>query len=77
MRKYGEVNFEVETIEAGIDCLETLKMREIYWVSKYNSKKCGYNMTDGGDTNWFVGKTYEELYGVDVAKLKKSIFERL
>lgn len=46
IRKYGEDNFQVEVIE---DCEnDILNDREIYYISKYNSYKNGYNATLGG-----------------------------
>ena len=39
-------NFSIEIIEE-IDN-DKLNEREIYWIEKYNSFKCGYNMTIGG-----------------------------
>ena len=49
IRKYGEENFYVETLE---ECLrEELNEREIYYISLYNSTnpKFGYNMSKGGN----------------------------
>lgn len=47
MRKYGIVNFKIETIE---ECnKETLSEREKYWIRYYNSFSKGYNATKGGD----------------------------
>ena len=49
IRKYGIKNFSFEVLE---ECEENqLNEREIYWISKFNSKIDGYNMTDGGDTS--------------------------
>lgn len=48
IRKYGIESFSFEVLE---ECDENqLNEREIYWIQKFNSKNCGYNMTDGGDT---------------------------
>lgn len=49
IRKYGEENFYVETLE---ECLrKELNEREIYYISLYNSTnpKFGYNMSKGGN----------------------------
>lgn len=44
--KYGENAFEFIIIE---ECgVEELDDREIYWISYYDSKNSGYNLTDGG-----------------------------
>lgn len=69
--KYGEANFTVEEIEK---CpLDELDQREIYWIKKYDSQNCGYNITAGGKgTNkeisqelleelWDKGLTTEEI----------------
>ena len=50
IRKYGEENFQIETIEI-VDDVEVLKKREIYWIKDLNSynRKKGYNLTLGGD----------------------------
>lgn len=49
IRKYGEENFYVETLE---ECLKSeLNEREIYYIKFYNSTnpKFGYNMSKGGN----------------------------
>lgn len=49
IRKYGEKNFYVETLE---ECLKSeLNEREIYYIKFYNSTnpKFGYNMSKGGN----------------------------
>lgn len=51
-QKYGIENFAFEIIE---ECEESVQNeRERYWIAYYNSKKNGYNETDGGDG----GETY-------------------
>lgn len=46
MRKYGEENFIVSTLE---ECKsEELNDREVFWIKKLNSYRSGYNMTPGG-----------------------------
>lgn len=45
-RKYGIDNFDFSILE---ECSEeTLNEREQYWIKYFNSKKNGYNQTDGG-----------------------------
>lgn len=45
--KYGEENFKLWIIE---ECKESeLIEKEIFYISLYNTKNTGYNMTDGGD----------------------------
>lgn len=52
-QKYGVENFKFEIIE---ECEESIQNdRERFWISYYNSKKNGYNETDGGDG----GETYD------------------
>lgn len=46
MLKYGIDKFKIELIEQCDDSI--LDEREIYWISKYNSYKNGYNENTGG-----------------------------
>ena len=50
IRKYGEHNFIFEEICKAND-KQTLNELEIYYINKYNSIECGYNMVDGGNNN--------------------------
>lgn len=46
IRKYGEDNFELILLER---CeVKELNEREIYWITKYDSYRNGYNQTAGG-----------------------------
>lgn len=47
IRKYGEDKFNIELIEETDDIL-----RENYWINEYNTRKTGYNLTDGGEGSW-------------------------
>jgi group I intron endonuclease len=49
IRKYGECNFKVETIDVG-DSIEELNKKEVFWIKHYNSrdKNIGYNIAIGG-----------------------------
>lgn len=59
IKEYGVANFEVTTLE---ECpVEELNSREIYWISKYNSFKNGYNMTKGG-TSYNPTRRYSNGY---------------
>jgi group I intron endonuclease len=51
--KYGIENFSKEILEDGIQDIETLNRREVYWISFFNSqdRTIGYNITTGGDGN--------------------------
>lgn len=48
MRKYGVENFSMELI-ASVDSAEEMFRMEREWISKEDSRRNGYNMTDGGD----------------------------
>lgn len=50
IRKYGEENFEIETI-ISIEGNEELKNLEKFYIQEYkaNNRQFGYNMTEGGD----------------------------
>lgn len=73
IKKYGIDNFFIEEIE---ECDgDILSDREKYWIEYYNSFKCGYNATIGGDGKPYVNRnlvlqTYQKV-GVmkQVAKL--------
>lgn len=49
--KYGKHNFKKEILEEGIDSLDLLNEREIFWIDKLDScnRSIGYNLTIGGD----------------------------
>lgn len=47
--KYKEFAFEFEIVEVVTD-RELLNDLEIYYIKLYNSLKCGYNQTSGGDS---------------------------
>jgi hypothetical protein len=83
IKKYGKENFKKEILE---ECLskKQLDEREKFWILKLNSTdpKIGYNISPGGtggklvNTEWKKGKTYEEAYGIEKAKLIKEIFSK-
>lgn len=61
IRKYGEDNFYVETLE---ECtIEELNEREKYWIAFYNStdNRFGYNMSIGGNVVRTTDNLDEEL----------------
>lgn len=68
IRKHGKSNFKVELIEH-CETLEALDLREVYWISHYQSskKKTGYNKTNGGQCG---GLTEEALASM---KIKVSL----
>ena len=60
--KHGLDNFSIEAIEEVP--IEKLDEREIYWISKYNSFKEGYNATIGGSGGriyYWTDNKYEEI----------------
>ena len=46
--KYGKENFTKEILERDIEDFNLLLERETYYISLYDTKRNGYNMTDGG-----------------------------
>jgi hypothetical protein len=93
IQRYGLENFVKEIIDETNDYNE-LSIREIYWISFYNStdRNIGYNISNGGDggdtltnhpdiknikykisnNNPKKGKTYEEAFGEEKAKIYKK-----
>lgn len=63
MRKYGIDKFKIEQIDTA-NTIQELLEKEKYYVNMYNSRMCGYNMTEGGDTN--------PMSDIEVAKKHKS-----
>lgn len=51
IQKYGKENFIKEILEDNIDNIDTLKVREIYWIGALKSHVSlnNYNLTLGGD----------------------------
>lgn len=67
IRKYGEDNFLVETLE---ECdVEKLNEREIYYIAKFDSFNNGYNTTLGGEGKKiiFTDSQYDEITGLYLA----------
>lgn len=81
IRKYGELNFKVETL---VECYEDeLNDYEMFFIKKFNSfTPNGYNLTYGGDDCWnrrepfneeeVIEKFYELKSAVKVAKHYKT-----
>lgn len=85
MLKYGIDNFEYLRIEDGIEELDTLKEREIFWISHYdsNNELFGYNMTRGGDGGCgnvtFLSSASKEdlkMYSETISESKKKFFTK-
>lgn len=49
LHKYGAENFTVEQIDMAASTAE-LDAKEKYWIAFYDSRRTGYNMTDGGSS---------------------------
>lgn len=47
INRYGKENFKIELVASCKE--EDLSDQEIYYISVYNTYKCGYNATKGGD----------------------------
>lgn len=84
IQKYGVDNFSFEIIE---ECtLEELNEKEQYWIAYYDTKKNGYNCTDGGNqhsigsNNGRAKLTEEEIKEIRIAyqnHLKqKDVYEK-
>ena len=59
--KYGYEDFNFEIVEKDIDP-NNLDLREIYWISHYNSFNNGYNSTiGGGGGNTYAKRTEEQM----------------
>lgn len=61
IQKYGKDNFTIEILE---ECnVEVLNEREIYYISKFDTFKNGYNLTIGGDGNkkLLLDDKYDEI----------------
>ncbi len=56
--KYGEENFEFVVIE---DCsVEELDEKEQYYIKLYKKQDISYNLSDGGEGGYFLGKSLPE-----------------
>ena len=53
--KYGWDNFSHEILEDNLQNLKQANEREMFWISKYDSFKNGYNLTAGGDNRNHLG----------------------
>ncbi len=77
-RKYGLENFIFEIIEKIEDYNDLCNEREKYWISYYDSKRKGYNATDGGDGGVTVEnprQKYGKLTEKEVVYLRKRYVE--
>lgn len=79
IRKYGKENFEVITLmylesNSEIGLRSKLNYVEKYFIKRFNTRKCGYNMTDGGDGA--VGHEWREKQKLEQAKRCKNQWEK-
>jgi len=81
IRLHGIDDFRLEIIETHILSKKEASLREIYFVAKYNTKKTGYNMTEGGDSgpclsgelNGMFGKTHSQTAKNEMSRRKKLL----
>ncbi|MBQ8468154.1 MAG: hypothetical protein IJ542_00150 [Clostridia bacterium] len=55
IQKYGWNNFVHEILEKGINSVKQANEKEVYYITKYDSYKNGYNLTSGGDNRDHLG----------------------
>lgn len=71
IHKYGKEHFFISLIE---ECpIEMLDEREQYWIQYYDSYNTGYNLTLGGNSNYFSLHRLEDA--IDVKKFEQYIIE--
>lgn len=68
IRKYGSQNFHADCLLSGIP-IERLPLFEKACISRFNSYKCGYNSTPGGDG---TGKEVTEEFRQKMSKIHKG-----
>lgn len=68
IRKYGSQNFHVDCLLSGIP-IERLPLFEKACISRFNSYKCGYNSTPGGDC---TGKEVTDEFRQKISELHKG-----
>lgn len=68
IRKYGSQNFHVDCLLSGIP-IERLPLFEKACISRFNSYKCGYNSTPGGDG---TGKEVADEFRQKISELHKG-----
>ena len=71
MRKDGVENFVFEILKQGEDSEWGLLVEEPYYIALYDSKRNGYNMTDGGDGSVGWKPTAETILHMRNAQLGK------
>ena len=75
INKYGRENFHMELLE---QCqLSKIDEREIYYISKYNSTKTGYNVSLGGQTYKMERPLIDYTILIDLYLNKKLPLEKI
>lgn len=77
IKKDGKENLTKDILMNNINTKEELCYWEQFWITVLDAqnKEYGYNIANGGSggkTRYYTGKTYEEIYGIDKAKLLKE-----
>jgi hypothetical protein len=70
MRKYGVDNFSINILDTA-DNINELKEKEMYYISKYDTYRSGYNLTTGGDFTCNDGKVVVRL-GTNFTQIDKK-----
>ena len=78
MRKYGIENFSFRKIRS-VDSIEELNRLEVYYITKFDSIKHGYNMVDGGNNNIMFVKEVREKHKrkMESSEVRKKISDSL
>lgn len=79
MRKYGWEHFTFEIIHDNISSKSELNRLETYYIRKFDSVRCGYNMTDGGELNPMDSPIVQQHHQQSMrsAKVRNQIKETL
>ena len=70
--KYGKENFEWEIIDESSTTYLELQEKEIFYISFYDSRKNGYNITNGGELLAGVSKTEEHRKKISESNKKNK-----
>lgn len=77
MRKYGSQNFEMEVVLCSLDHSHMLSEMEPFFITRYESRidQNGYNLTDGGESNYGWRPTMETREKMSQSRKKRIITE--
>lgn len=73
-RKYGTSNFTIEVLELCVS-LEHLNTREVFWIKELDSRRNGYNLTDGGKAYECTPETREKMAAAKRGKKRGPMSE--